>query len=429
MSPITAQSRLLERPASLGLGAILIVLGAVLYNTILAFLKARGLPVTLPMVIITELLVLAAAALALFRSGFHRADMPALLLFAFFLFNAVLVSLVNEEVVIEMARNAAIIGIFFMIGYRTSEKALARTFAIIAGLMFVVLLLESVWTIGYARLFEPGLYFEQTRGIARNEFDEIGLFANALGFEDRFAILNLVAHRTSSLYLEQVSLANFAIILTIFLVSLWTRIPVWLRVSYPVLIAFILVTNNSRTALAIILAAPLVYLLAPRLPRLVTLGVMPMILLSALVVTLVSPPSREDNFVGRVGLTVQTLRDLDIAALLGAKANFAATFADSGYTFVIYSSSIIGFVVLWLFFSLIIAARGAPQKRAGIMVGLYLFMNLTVSGTSVFSIKTAALLWLLVGFLRREADEGSESAVSGTRSADLRPQPALQRRA
>jgi hypothetical protein len=115
---------------------------------------------------------------------------------------------------------------------------------------------------------------------------------------------------------------------------------VWLRVSYPVLIAFILVTNNSRTALAIILAAPLVYLLAPRLPRLVTLGVMPMILLSALVVTLVSPPSREDNFVGRVGLTVQTLRDLDIAALLGAKANFAATFADSGYTFVIYSSSI-----------------------------------------------------------------------------------------
>jgi hypothetical protein len=63
------------------------------------------------------------------------------------------------------------------------------------------------------------------------------------------------------------------------------------------------------------------------------------------------------------------------------------------------------------------------------MVGLYLFMNLTVSGTSVFSIKTAALLWLLVGFLRREADEDSESAVPGTRSADLRPQPALQRRA
>jgi hypothetical protein len=392
-------------------------------------MKARGFPISLPMVIMTELLVLAAACIALLRSGFHRSDMPALLLFGFFLFAAVLISLVNEAVVIEMARNAAIVAIFLMIGYRASEKAVTRTFAIVSGLMFAVLLLESVWTIGYARLFEPGLYFEETRGIARNEFDEIGLFANALGFEDRFAILNIVAHRTSSLYLEQVSLANFAIILTIFLVSFWTRIPLWLRFAYPLLIAFILVTNNSRTALAIIIAAPVVYYLAPKLPRLVTLGIMPGILLAALVVASVSPPSQEDNFVGRIGLTVQTLRDLDITAILGAEATHAAIFADSGYTFVIYGSSILGLTVLWLFFSLISAGRGAAQKRAGIMMGLYLFMNLTVSGTSVFSIKTAALLWLMIGFLRREEDDEQAAAPIADRMTSSRIHPSLQRRA
>jgi hypothetical protein len=44
------------------------------------------------------------------------------------------------------------------------------------------------------------------------------------------------------------------------------------------------------------------------------------------------------------------------------------------------------------------------------MTGLYLFINLTVSGTSIFSIKTAALLWFLIGFLRQQEEE----EVAGT---------------
>jgi hypothetical protein len=392
-------------PASLGAAAVTLVLAAVLYNTVLAFLKARGMPVTLPMVIMTEFMILAATGFTLLRSGFHRTDAPALLLFVFFLFNGVLISLVNGVVTIEMARNAAVMALFLMIGFRATESAVKRTFAITAALMFAVLLLESVSVLTYARMFEPGLYFEQTRGITRNEYDEIGLFANALGFEDRFAILNIVAHRTSSLYLEQVSLANFAIILTVFMVSLWRRIPVRLRVGYVLLIAFILVTNNSRTALAITLAAPLVYYVAPKLPRLVPLMILPGILLAAFVVTLVTPPSGDDTFVGRVWLTVTTLRELDLAAVLGARATEAATFADSGYTFVIYGASIFGLLALWFFLGLIVAGHGADQKRAGMMMALYLLANLLVSGTSVFSIKTAALLWLLIGFLRREEVE------------------------
>jgi hypothetical protein len=401
-------SSIAGRPLSLGRFAVAIVLAAVLYNTFLAFVKARGFPITLPMVIVTELMILAGAALAVLHTGFRKTDAPALLLFFFFLFNALLISLVNGAIVIEMARNAAVIAVFLMIGLRADRETVARTFAIAAGLVFFVLLLEVLWTVGYARFLEPGLYFEETRGIARSEFDEIGLFANALGFEDRFALLNLVPHRTSSLYMEQVSLANYAIILAIFLVSLWKRIPVWQRIAYSLLIAFILVTNNSRTALAMTLAAPVIYFLAPVLPRLITLGLMPAVLAAAVLVATVSPATG-DNFAGRVSLTVRTLSELDLSALLGALATEAATFADSGYTFVIYGSSVLGLLALWLFFSLIIAGRGAAQKRAGVMMGLYFFMNLMVSGTSVFSIKTAALLWLLIGFLRREADEDEEA--------------------
>lgn len=411
------------RAGTLGLAALLLVAAGASYNMLLAFLNARGLPISTVMVGGTEFLILGACGLALLLSGFRTTDSPAILLIAFFLVDALIVSLVNGAPFPEMARNAAVIGLFLMIGERVREPVVHRTVALLAGLVFVILLLESVSVESYAWLLEPGRYFEQTRGISRFELDEIGLFANALGFDDRFSILNIVGHRTSSIFLEQVSLANFATVLTVFLVSFWQRLSLTVRVAYPLLIAFILVTNNSRTALAIAIAAPLVYLVAPKLPRLVTLALMPLTLLGALLVALVAPPSKEDDLVGRLGLTIRTLRDLDIHALLGAKAEQAANFLDSGYTFVIYASSILGMLVLWFFFSVIGAGAGAAQKRASLMAGLYLFLNLTVSGTSVFSIKTAALLWFLVGFLR------AEEAEAGMTGASVKAEASRYRRA
>lgn len=405
-----AAGALAQDATTLGRAALFLVLAGVGYNTLLAFLSARGVPLNTAIVGATEFLILGACGLAVLRTGLRRTDAPAILLIIFFLVVALIVSLVNGAPFPEMARNAAVIGLFLLVGDRVEERFVHRAVATLAGLVFVILLLESVSVTSYAWLLEPGLYFEQTRGISRFELDEIGLFANALGFDDRFSILNIVGHRTSSIFLEQVSLANFATVLTVFLASFWPRLPTAVRIAYPLLIAFILVTNNSRTALAIALAAPLVYLLAPKLPRLATLALMPVTLLAALTVALVAPPSKEDDLVGRLGLTIRTLRELDLAAVLGARAGDANDFLDSGYTFVIYSSTILGMVVLWFFFSVIVAGAGAAQKRASWMIGLYLFLNLTVSGTSVFSIKTAALLWFLVGFLRAEELRSSNAA-------------------
>lgn len=411
-------------PTTLGRLAIALVLAGVCYNTLLAFLNAHVLYVGRPLVVVTEILVLTAAVLTLLRSGIRSADNAALLLFGFFLVDACLVSLASGVAFMDMARSAAIMAIFLMVGMRSDERTVRHTVAILAGLVFVILLLESVAVQSYADLLQPGLYFEQTRGISRFELDEIGLFANAIGFEDRFSILNIVGHRTSSLFLEQVSLANFATVLTIFLVAMWKGTSARARVAYILLIVFILVTNNSRTALAIALAAPIVYWLAPRVSRLVTVALFPAILTGAFIVAAVSPPSTDDNLVGRLGLTVRTLKALDLTALLGASAPNSANFADSGYTYVIYASSIFGMVALWLFFSLILAGERADQKRASMMMGLYLFLNLTVSGTSVFSIKTAALLWMLVGYLRLRSKGDEAAAKPADEVIELRPLPA-----
>ncbi|MBD8639447.1 hypothetical protein [Sphingomonas sp. CFBP 13733] len=54
-----------------------------------------------------------------------------------------------------------------------------------------------------------------------SEFNETGLFNNAAGFESRFSFGVFSGARTSSVFLEQVSNANFAGILCVFLVATW----------------------------------------------------------------------------------------------------------------------------------------------------------------------------------------------------------------
>jgi hypothetical protein len=49
------------------------------------------------------------------------------------------------------------------------------------------------------------------------------------------------------------------------------------------------------------------------------------------------------------------------------------------------------------------------------MLNLFLSANLLIGGTAVFTIKVAALMWLLVGFCMREKDESAEPAATAHR--------------
>lgn len=391
---------------------IILTTAALAYNGLLAFLVARGLPVTMAIQVLAEALILTGAGLLILRSGFRRIDTPAIAFVIFFVAIDLFVSILNGVLIVDMARNAAIISLFVMLGARCTERAIRRTVFVAFLLVGLGLLLELVSVEAYASTFAPSVYFETTRGAAARESNELGLFPNALGFEGRFAILSFVTHRTSSIFLEQVSLANFSTALIVYVTCMWKRISWAEKIPYILLIALILVTNNSRTALALFLGAPIIYFAAPWFARYWTLAIMPVMLALATFIALTQPPSTEDNFVGRIGLTMGILADVDAAALIGAKATEAAEFLDSGYAYVLYESTILGLLIVWAFVSLIAGNATKPQSRAGIYVSLYIFANLMVSGTSIFSMKVAALLWLLVGFLRAQAPTENPEPIS-----------------
>lgn len=406
---------------SMPLVAILLVVAGVIYNGVLAFLNAHGFYVGRPLVVLSEIIILSGAGFYILMAGARRIDGAPPLFLAFFLLTAMAISAATGGIFVEMARNAAIIALFIMVGEQISLATLKKTFIVSAIAVAAVLAIEIASVETYASLFDPAAYFAQTRNIGVAEFNDIGLFTNALGFDERFSILKIIDHRASSIFLEQVSLGNFAVVLTIFLSCKWHDIGVSQKLILIFLIALIIITTASRTAFGLVLVTPLVHWLAPKLNRYASLLVMPVVLATALIIILTFPPTRADVLEGRLGLTINNLSQLDVPSLLGLNAHHAPRFADSGYVYVILGSSIFGMLVLWLFVSLVAAGRSAESRRCSLLLSLYVFSNLTISGTSAFSIKTAALLWLLVGYVRERERKLAQAAEPAKELSDAAP--------
>jgi putative polymerase len=100
---------------------------------------------------------------------------------------------------------------------------------------------------------------------------------------------------------------------------------------------------------------------------------------------------------------------MDLPATLGLELEKATTFVDSGYVYITYGATIFGLILFWLFVSFYPAGQTPNQRRLCHAVSLFMFLNLMIGSTAIFSMKTAGLVWLLVGFLK--VNEGSTAGI------------------
>ena len=109
---------------------------------------------------------------------------------------------------------------------------------------------------------------------------------------------------------------------------------------------------------------------------------------------MLAPPS--NSVFGRLALAGQQLGHLDIDDFFGDFGKFPRLETmDSGYTYVINRFGLVGCVGVWALFS-----ASTPQTREAMrfktLIAIYVCLALSI-GSSVLSIKTAALLWFLYG--------------------------------
>ena len=397
-------------PAMVQRVAFLLPLAATCYSAALAVLIARGFPGSTSLVIFIELALLGSCIAMCLMNGLTRYDWPPILLGYGFIVAALIVSMIAARPMVETLRAGAIIACFFMVGQRMSYRTLDRLFLVVCVVVLVVLVLEVTSLPTYVKVFSPAQFFTATRGVQVAEFNDSGLFNTATSFSGRFSFGLFAGPRTSSIFLEQISNGNFACVVALYLAVRGRMIPKRHLLIELATAALILLTANSRFGSIFILIMLLGYFIFPLLSRLLLpLGSFA-IWGGALAMILSNPAADGDNLQGRISFVGRQFRDADFGYYLGFHATKALGEADSGYSYFIGSTTIFGFMMLWLFVNISPRMDDEPSRRLGWGLIFYFFGQLLVSSTSLLSIKTAALLWVMVGCVRMN-ERGSSSVA------------------
>ncbi|MGL3608642.1 UDP-phosphate alpha N-acetylglucosaminyltransferase [Rhizobium sp. G187] len=366
------------------------VLGGTTFNLFLCFVQTRIMGVSDAHVMLAELILIASAFLAALS---RRVDMY--LLSALFISYMILLFALRGAIDLKALRDILIPIAFYFLGSAVQNARLAdRLVTITILIALVVGLFEYLFLETYLDYFNVLGYFisrgtvtlEESFGATR------GLFISGLRPEPRTLLPFLGQHRVSGVFLEPVSAGNFGAI-----IYAWALFRPAMRLRYFVIAAALttIVLADARfgffTCILVTLMLPF-YRLVPRL----VWAIMPFLMLTSVAVygLATGADGGANDIAGRFSVTATLLTKLDFAVIIGAQTTDQFT-ADSGLAYTLTKFGIVGFVFLWAAF----AYAPIKDRRAWTfhsMVMIYLLLLMLISN-SFFSIKTAALVWFLVG--------------------------------
>jgi putative polymerase len=278
---------------------------------------------------------------------------------------------------------------------------LTRLILILQTLILAFLLLEAFDTASFSALFHVEDYWVNTRGWNPDDFWNLqsDLFISATRPDGRY--FNFIdVHRLSSIFLEPVSLGNYCTIVVAFTCATYDRLS-WLTRAFLILSTVVfLVGSDGRLAatscVAIIALTPFV----PRLPRHSTIAYLPLVAIGTFMLVLYGGfHVGADDFAGRSAYMVELLRSWNLAEWLGVSGRATEDSMDCGLAYLILSQSLLGVVVIWVVITFASREDTIAQKRFTHALAIYISLTMMVS-YSLFTIKTAALLWFIHGSLQ-----------------------------
>ena len=374
---------------------VAIVLGAVAYQLVLCLINTHLFPASRAMVGLAEaMLMLACLPLLLPRM------LPGVVILAA-LTGAMLclLALFRGGLDIKGFRDVLIPLWFFWLGKNVGDVRLAnRIVKIAVGTVLVVGFYELFFLDSYTRVLDIFGYYVNIGSLQEiTEYErESRLQMNGIrpeGIGRTLLPWLLDNHRVSSVFLEPVSLGNFATLVVAWGLSKGRdeRSLMWLFVGAGIVM---MVLADSRFALLSVTLLAFVRVLF-RGWLLYLPAAMPFAVMGVLVALgTFTNIGYSDTFIGRLVVSAWALMSFDVPMLLGADGS--AWFPDEGYAHLLSSFGVVLVIGFWL----AIWLMPMPDERAArfrCFAAIYMSLILTVSGTSLFAMKTSAFLWFLFG--------------------------------
>lgn len=383
--------------------AILIV--ATCYQGVLCFMNTKLIGTSVAMVGLSEALIMLACMPILMR----RLLPGIIILLA--LTGAVLClsSIVIGQINIKAFRDLLIPLCFFWFGCNIGRPELAdRALRYLILIVVAMGVFEMFFLDQYTEFFNIFSYYVSTGNlqpitdyVRESKLQLNGIRPEGIG---RTLLPGLLgSHRVSSVFLEPVSLGNFATMIAAW--GLSKEAAEWRKTLFFVGMAIVLmVLSDSRFALTLVPLMLVMRILLRGVAWNLTaaspfLAIVLVLVVGSLVVVDFAP----DNVTGRLAMSGWALLDFDVPMLLGsAKAPF---FGDHGYAYLFSRFGLPLVLILWVALWLLPMPDEAGLRFRG-YVAVYIALILSVSGTSLFAFKSAATLWFLIGCsLRNPAAE------------------------
>lgn len=376
-----------------------IMILVVSYQAWLCLLYTFGFPMSAAFIGLSEALIMLACVPMLARRLLPGVIIVMLLAGAWLCLAALLTGHLN----IKAARDLMIPLVFFWFGCNMGRPELAER-GLIAVLIFVLIigLFELLWLDGYTQVLDIFGYYVSTgvlkpitEYVRESRLQLNGLRPEGIG---RTLLPGLLGpHRVSSVFLEPVSLGNFATLLAAWGLSRDT--VDWRKGAFFVGAAVVLmILADSRFTLMLL---PLMFAMrvllrgsALNLAILAPFAAMAMLVLTGVMVSEMGG----DNLIGRLAISGWALMDFDVWMLLGLGDQ--PHFGDMGYAYLLTRFGLPLTLLLWFSFWLLPMPDQRGQRFRA-LVCVYIALILSVSGTSLFAFKSSALLWFLTGCLLR----------------------------
>ncbi len=378
---------------------MLIVITAVLFNPLLAFINGNVRPLTsMPVMAAEVLIVLAAHAYAYLHFDRRMRIWHAYL--AFLGTFTMVRYLATGALEIRYFRDLLMVPTFVVLGMTVKERAAIRTILILMAFVVAGVLLEAISTDLYSTIFHVKEYYVNTRGMSSEEFTnaESTLFVSATRPDARFfPFFDL--HRLSSIYLEPVSLGNFAILMVAFTMAFWPRLSLRQRVFMALSIVLLLFASDGRLSAVASVLVVAICLVGRALPRNAAMVYLPVVTGATVAAAVIGDfKIGTDDLQGRLAHTSHYLAEMSLSDFLGASDLMLSAAEDSGIIYVMLTQSFLGLLVWW---GLVVAAMPETSSvHRNYKNGICLYMALIMMISFAFvTIKTASVMWFIYGFL------------------------------
>ena len=297
-------------------------------------------------------------------------------------------------------RDILIVVLFYWLGRTMGDISLADRLLKIMTIVVVAFgLFELLFVDLYSRVFNVFSYYVSQGGLAgvTNWSKGSTLALNSIRPEGigRTILPGLLgSHRVSSIFLEPVSLGNYAVIVAAW--GLSKGRDELRKMLFFVASAVIMITLcDSRYGMVTVgLLVVMRMLFVGRMHSLAML--LPLICVGSLIALVLALGNYEgDNIMGRLYLTGSVLMSFNVSEFLGLQG-FDLNFGDMGYAVVLTRFGLILCTILWIGFWMI-KMKDERGIRFRAYVALYISLILAISGTSLMALKTAGILWFLIG--------------------------------